>query len=286
METGSDLHTVSERRDTSFQPESGQRYQLSLLTGKNFIQAAVLDVILNRYLYLGYYQFNFDQQTAITKLIKHQADIFTADFKRVQISLAEPAYTLVPGSLYNLNQASDYLNLLHSDFNKESPTCQDRLRNFDIQSIYSPAKDWTAFLKDTWKNAVIRHHITSLLDVLHINFRNSDKPVVFIHLAHRNLDIVILEGRQLKFCNSFYCPQDTDVIYHTLAVLEATTSGPDRNLLVSGDFHENPELFNEFKNQIPDARKSTLSVTFKLAPELQDLNQDRYYLLLNQYRVI
>lgn len=283
METGSDIHITESFGEQVLADSDAGRLHVSLVASPGIIQEAVLDVIRNEYLYIASHKFEGTLSEGLHDFLRSNG-IFSPALKRIQLTLAGKIYTLVPGAFYSTQNASDYLSLTFSDLGG-NPTHQDRLKNFDIQNIYPAIESIDKLSPADAKEATVRHHISNLLDNLHLHFRSREEPLMILHRWDSFTDIIILEGRQLRFCNTFNTSANSDVLYHALLVMEQCALRPAaQELLLAGDFNRGEELFNDLRKQIPGTHLIKAPINFSLSPSIQELPLSKYYLLLHQYR--
>ena len=88
------------------------------------------------------------------------------------------------------------------------------------------------------------HSSTVLLQTLLKSASKATEPVCYVHIGQRQMDIVVLDRKQLKFHNSFNFETREDFIYYILFTLEQLELDPESvPVRLFGYVEEGDELY-------------------------------------------
>lgn len=152
-------------------------------------------------------------------LQKHQ--VTSSDFKEVIVIHRNNLFGLVPKPLFNDEELANYLKfnvkMLANDHIE-----YDELKSYDIVNVYVPFININNYLYDLYGEFEFKHHGTVLIETLLQNNPNANAKdaICYVYLSKNEMDIVVIQNKNLIFFNNFSYQTKEDYIYFLLFSLE------------------------------------------------------------------
>ncbi|MBC8046556.1 MAG: DUF3822 family protein [Fimbriimonadaceae bacterium] len=179
------------------------------------------------------------------KNIINAEDILHIPVKETKISIAWPAFMLVPETLFEEELAGDYLKYNTHVAEKET-TEVNYIRGLTIKNVFVIYKELKKYLSATFPNAKIFHTSTALLEYIQAHKNDMHAAQLIFDVRQDHMHIIYLENKELKFCNQFQFKNKEDFLYFALLVSDQLQI--DRNvsdLKLCGYIIEDSVLYNE-----------------------------------------
>lgn len=240
----SDQYTVTlNLLDESFNPDEARNYGLSIVLNEWFFSCCVLDFRRNKF--LGLHRSvrkdvkSPDTVAGQTPSFKNfMQDIGAAvpwlshPFKLVKIAYEGNKATLIPDQLFNPDEKENYFTFNFPQEKDELILC-DHLLPLAAWHIYAVPEAVVAETKIVFPKAKMTHASSLLIESIWVNYKNRiNAPHVFMHLRDKIFDLVIFDGRQLNYFNTFSFRNPEDVAYYLIFVLEQLNFNPEKIPLV------------------------------------------------------
>ncbi len=200
--------------DPAFSQERTRHCRLRLQVSEHELSLAVYDPLadafplIERYpIRKGYAQLK--PQEALARILQTHA-LTRLEFQSVEVILVTPEYTLVPASLFDSNQASDFLQLNHSIKN-EDVISWERFDTHDLYFVYAWPKSWQQVIEAQFPSARIRHYTSLLASGLLPD--SLGQTIVFVHVQDFREDIIVIADGKLLLFNSFQFQSPEDFLY-------------------------------------------------------------------------
>jgi hypothetical protein len=203
-------------------------------------------------------------------------------YKQVSIIHECTQSTLVPSPLFDPQELNNYTNL-NFVVSENEVVKADKLPNVDAYKIYGIPK----VIIDTFLRQYPDHrlfcHASILIESLLVLNKNS--PAImrcYVNVRNSYLDIVILEGRQLLFYNSFEYKSIEDFIYYLIFVLEQLKLNPEEiELGLAGYIEKNSKLFEIVYKYIRNISFLPQNDSYEYSYIFQEVPSHRYFNLLS-----
>ncbi len=151
--------------------------------------------------------------------------------------------TFVPQSLFDVNQLNTYLKLNTRVFETDYFS-YDEIEALKMVNVYVPLVNINNYFYDRYGEFTF-HHASSIWIEKTIKQANLDiNPSMHVYIHENQMDVVVLENKNLLLFNSFAVTTPEDIIYYILFVAEQLTLNPEQfKLYLSGNINENDEIF-------------------------------------------
>lgn len=273
--------------DELFSIKQSSYSHLSIQAGLDGFSFCILDTKTNKFLALQNFLFNgvanFNQLTEKISEIILENELLKNNFKSVSCSVVHGKSTLVPNALFDENKKNEFLSF---NFSLEAgeEIRSDNLKNLDAKNLFSVNLNLENTLKKFFPNVQFIHHSTSLLESTLGVFKNQAGKKMVVHVQQSQFEIVIAEGKQLFFYNSFRHQSSEDFIYYVMFVCEQLQLNPEKTeLILLGEIERNSALYELLHKYIRHIHFGERSENFEYSYKFAEVPKHFYYNLLSQY---
>lgn len=166
------------------------------------------------------------------------------DFKEVLVVHQNNLSTLVPDTFFDETKLNSYLNYTVKTLTNDYIT-YDNLKLIQAKNVYIPYVNVNNYLFQNFGEFEFNHHSTILIDKLLTYSQNQTEKIFFINVHNKTIDIVVTNGKQLVFYNSFEVTTKEDFIYYILFVAEQLQMNPNEfQLLFLGNINANTTYYD------------------------------------------
>ncbi|TYP98718.1 uncharacterized protein DUF3822 [Tenacibaculum adriaticum] len=200
---------------------------------------------------ISFTEYSFDVSMPTPELLLNEILVIFAqdkdlqqDFDEISVIHQNNLSTIVPDDFFDETQLKSYLNYNIKTLVNDH-IVYDELQNIEAKNIYIPFVNINNYLFQNFGEFEFKHHSSILIDKLLQYSRDEINKHFFVHVYHKNIDIVITQGNKLIFYNSFPFNSKEDFIYYILFVAEQLEMNPDEFTLTflgaieeESDFHK------------------------------------------------
>jgi hypothetical protein len=279
--------------DESFHPDDTRNYGLSIVLNESFFSCSVLDFRRNKFLALHHFvrcdgkmpESQAGQATSFNNFLNEiiaDHSWLSGSFKMVKIAFDGRRSTLVPAVLFNPDDREEYFAF---NFTVESDEVvqADHLMPMDAWQVYSVPTDVLETIKRIFPKNKVIHAASLLIESVWINYKNRiSSPGVFMHLRDGMFDLLIFDGRQVSYFNTFSFQNPEDVVYYLIFVLEQLNFNPEKiPLVLLGNVkpgHDLSELLLRYVRHVDTGQRNEAYIYSYV---LNQLPPQSYFPLLN-----
>lgn len=188
-------------------------------------------------------------QKALEEII-YDNPLLLSDFSRIDCIVETNKFTIIPSSIEKSDIQEKIFKELFPSFNGTIIT--NRLDGLNATILTSLDNDLVNFLRRTFNNPGIFHHLTPLCTYFHRKSRlgNSGKMYAYLHEDH--LDLIAYGKDSLKFANTFSFREPADAIYYILACREMLKINSESDeLLIAGDNSLREQITPTLREYLP-----------------------------------
>jgi hypothetical protein len=271
-------------RDETFDPNQLAAYQLYLTAGPAGLRVAAADVVRQKIVLLEDYA-AVPLAALPTHLSRHEL-LGRPGWAQVRLALTGRAFTLLPAPLF---RAGDELAALELHHQLSATETAHHLAHpdLDLISIFAADAALAGWLRATHgPQSRLLHHTSALLAGL-LHQRGPAAPrQLYLHLGQRELTLVLLQQRQLEFCNVFSFSSAEDVLYYTILVMQELGLNPDQDeLAIWGDLTSDSALFELLRTYIRRLRFGSRPYDLQYSYRLNEVLEYQYFDLLSLHFV-
>ncbi|MEI6457049.1 MAG: DUF3822 family protein [bacterium] len=203
-------------------------------------------------------------------------------YKTVKIAYEGKKNTLIPGPLFDANEMEQYLRLNFMPEPEEKIQSDHivLLDNFNVFSIPGTALDAVSAV---YPHTRISHLSTILIESIVINYKNRiNTNRVFLHVREKHFDIMLFDGRQMSYFNSFPYLNAEDVTYYLIFVVEQLGINPENiPVVLLGKADRSSNLFELLQRYIRHVEFGRRNDNFKYSHVFSHIPSQSFYPLIN-----
>jgi len=263
--------------DKTFDTTQTHLYHLSIQISLDGFYFSVLDIPKGKYVVLNCTNFFLKRTRLLLKHVREvieSEEIFTRDFKSVEILYSGQKFTLVPKAFYTRGSMDKFL-WFNNPQEKGFIVAKNMLSRAECWCIFDIPQNLNEFLSLKFPGCIIKHSLFPLIEgVLKRNRPYSGKGQVHLNFFRDTFEMVVVNGPKLIHCNVFNYVTERDVLYHVLFTFDQLRLSPEETeLILHGQIPQvSPvyHLFKKFVRVISFARRDDIfqySYTFSQLPE-------------------
>ena len=261
--------------EDKFIRKNANLYDLSALIGADRFSFLVLDKDQNVIVLRSY---NLDQSADSKSFIRKtylQDEILKLNFASSKVAVNSAKHTLIPSAFYDDNEKATYLESM-VELLPEDAIGVDHLNIIDAKTVYAFDKEIKEMIQESFENMSLFHGSTAFILGTSKLATKHDGFNMYINVLNRKLNIVLFEGNQFLFNNTFAFQNVRDFVYYVMLVLDQFKVDPEQvPTYLSGQIMRESEVFKLLYRYIKH-------VDFLDAPE--DLKFRSKYEAINAYK--
>ena len=202
------------------------------------------------------------------------------NFRSVNVEIVNEFTTLVPAALFREEDAEKFFsfNFKPGDDLLKS----EKIPAFDAVNVYAYPKSLDVSIQTIFQKPVIHHQSTVLLQAIHLQFKKFTEKSLLIHVRSGFVDIVVTEGKQLIFINSFPFATVDDLAYYVMFVCDRLQLNPETTRTsLAGHVEEESTLFHLLYKYIKNISFVNRPDVFEYSYVFDDVPAHFYYHLFN-----
>lgn len=203
-------------------------------------------------------------------------------FRSVHLVIENNKSTLVPEMLY---EDSDRENLLDFTVDRgiREQILADHLQHPQVYNLFAVPEDLLNRVKAAFPTGKICHVTSTLIETLWINFKNRlSARKLFVHLRDGSFDLVVYDGAQLYYANSFSFLVPEDIAYYVIFVMEQLGLNPEETgAVLLGQIDRKSPVFELLFRYIRNLEFASRGESVRVSPAFHDVPEHFLYLLLN-----
>lgn len=240
-------------QDDAFDIQALGNYNLYLSIGQDGLEICVIDIQNNHCMFLEHYSFyvnlSHNQLTSHLNWI-YDNHLFLKAYRwnQVKIALRGKAFTLVPQTFFEEDEAVKYLKHL-TDVTIDQTICYSHIESIDAMDVFLVEQeliDWFEQIYTSSSKLVFVHQTAPLVEgLIHQNKKvTADLPRVYLHIESDYLVLTIFKERNLEFCNIFLYKTAQDFLYYVLLVIDELRYFPDKTIInLSGSIVKDSTIY-------------------------------------------
>ena len=269
-----------------------QQLALSIQISLKELTYCIFDTSRNKFVALESYRLHdvynafqlAERLSAISYLLSATGKIKlnTENWKRKTVIYINQKSTLVPLPLFDVNDQETYFNFNHTLDDSEDLYC-DRLNNLNAYNLYAVPTMIKNKLREVFGEHKLYHYMTTLVESLLIYNKNkSEEKQVFLNSGKGTFDIIVIEGNNLIYNNTFEFQTAEDLIYYLLFALQQLKLNPETiDLTLMGEIEKNTPLFEVIYKYVRNVSFIKRNERFQYSYLFEKIPQHGYFNLFN-----
>jgi len=260
---------------------------LSIQIRQDGFSFAVLNIPEQKYIALEYYDFqaqnNSSDLTHRIDLIFEQQKLLNKDFTSVSVAMSDTLNSLTPKSLYDKTNGKEILRFNQPVLQNESET-SDWIESIEAYNSYVIPEDLKRCMLKKIPKVKWKHDSSILIESLLQQFKLEEGEKVYLSVQNTFFELAILEGKTLKFFNSFSYKTEADLLYYLLFTLEQLNINPDQApLILSGGIDKDSKVYQLLYRYVRHISFAKRNPNYTYSFVFDEVDEHHYYKLLNQH---
>ncbi len=263
--------------DETLDINSTENYELSLQLSSDGFSFAIMDTIRNKYILLRSHEPDENKYFTADMIqeIINKDDFAKKHYRKINIVLPAPKFTLVPAPLYDPGKKEEYytLNLVKE---KNDSVFTSKLPDPDSFVVFSVPKQFNELCSSLYPAIIPFHHSKPLLKQLTHNCKSVQDNYIHIHVEREYFNLILIDNNVLKFINTFTYRNISDILYYTLNMFRSKDLGNDETLHFSGLTEKYDDLWSNFAMYIRNLKFTDPSGNFTFSYVFNEIELHRY----------
>ncbi|MCU4165023.1 DUF3822 family protein [Carboxylicivirga caseinilyticus] len=256
----------------SFDESITTSYFLSIRSASDGLSFCVLDPVTNTY--IAYADIPFRDTS--TDHIKTQELLITEKllnlpYKKVLFMIETPYATLVPSALYDPAKKRELYNLNHSITTDDWILKDQKIKMADAWNIFAIPKFLYYLISNQFDSVSFYQQYSPFVEGCLLSAQNQKQEnSIHINLHQNFFDIVVMESRSLKLCNSFKFTNTNDFVYFVLFAFEQLKMSTDNTKIhLHGIYDRQNPNYVALKNYLRNTKITDSSFHFNFSDTLK-----------------
>jgi hypothetical protein len=272
--------------DETAEIKRSSEHILNLLAGPGSFSFALLNKAQNKYVALEAYNlqnvFTADVLAQTLGNIIESHSFLKENYDSVRFAYDSHRSTLIPEALFDAENIRTYIEFNHPP-EKDDLVMSDKLKNIDTRNIFLFPEVLKTMLAGYYPKIQISHHTSALLESLVVQFKNESKPKLVLHISLTHFEIILVEGKHLRFYNTFRHQTTEDFIYYLLFVCEQLKLNPETlELVLIGEVERSSAIYSILHKYVRNIRFGERPDTYLYSQPLNTIPKHFYCNLFSQ----
>ncbi len=263
--------------DETLDINSTENYELSVQMSRDGFAFTLLDTLRNKFVLLRSHDPDDNKYLAPDRIdeIINKDDFLTKHYKKVNIVIPSPRFTLIPAPLYDPGKKEEYFVFNHIK-EESDQILVNKIADPDAYVIFSVTKPFTDISSRFYPAVHPLHHTKPLMNQLSRNSRSIDGFYVHVHVEREFFNLFVFDHSTLKFSNTFNYRNISDILYFTLNVFKNMEISHDETVHFSGMTEKYDDLYSNFALYIRDLKFTGPSGNFTFSYVFNDIELHRF----------
>ncbi len=273
--------------DEAFDSKHTRDFKLRIQVGTDGALLSINEKKTNKYIAFERYSFQqvykFDDVCLLMDEIIQKSSLLKHTFYSVDCIVVNNLSTLVPKAVFEEEKKQAYLKF-NTSLEGDECIVSDELKTLDAKNIF--ALPMCLKIKfDQWFTIISYHHFSSILiDALLRQHKNQGIKKLFVHVQASHFQIIVIEGKNLLFYNTFNHHAPEDFIYYLLFVCEQLHLNPEKTeVVLLGEIEKNSAIYAITNKYIRNISFGERTDQADFSYQLQNLPKHSYFTLFNTY---
>ncbi|MFC5408553.1 DUF3822 family protein [Larkinella bovis] len=205
-------------------------------------------------------------------------------WKKIQVSVNSPSFTLIPTSLYRKEYRAQYLQLMRGNplsLSEHALTYTHQKEDFQaVFSIDNALTDWLAATYPLQQLTIV-HQSSALIQATAASDLVLDSSQkLSLNFEDESVTLVFRKAGRFMYCNRFAYKNATDLVYYILYVInELKTEPKELKVILSGEITPFADIFTSLEQFLPNIRFGSTPPNLKLTAAFDEVPEHRYFSL-------
>ncbi len=270
--------------DETLDINSTENYELSVQVGPDDFSFCLLDLIRNKYVLLRSFEpeeNKYFSPAAIEEIITKD-DFLTRRYRKVNIVMPSPRFTIVPAALFDPGKRDEYFTYNHL-LDEGNIIISNKLNDPEAYLVFSVSRSLSELMAGFYPGMHPFHQVKPLLNHIGHSRKSINGNYIHVHIEKEFFDLIIFDHDLLKFCNSFNYRNINDILYFVLKVFRSLDLKQEETIYLSGLTEKYDDLTSNLSIYVRTLKFAEPAGNFTFSYVFNDAALHRY---LNLFSVI
>lgn len=273
--------------DEAFDVSYTSMYHLILSIGLDGIALTVNEKEKNKYIAFENYTFqnayNFDTVCDLLDALTLQSKLTNHKYKKVSCIIISNISTLVPTPLFEEDRKKLFLKF-NATLEENEFICVDELQNIDSKNVFALPYNFKSKLDSLYQNITYHHYSSGLIESLLTQNKNQTRKKLYVHVQSSHFEVIVIEGKNLTFYNTFNHHSAEDFMYYLLFVCEQIQLNPESiETILLGEIERESTIYAILQKYIRTIKFGERLDGADYSYQLQKIPPFYYFTLFNNY---
>lgn len=275
--------------DEAFDKNRTRDFRLVLQIGIDTILLAVNEKSTNKFIAFERYSFQhvyrFEDVCSLLDDLSQQSPLIKHTYYTVDALLVNNLSTLVPRAVFEEDRKKSYLKF-NMSLEGDELVFTDDLKALDAKNIFALPFCLKSKLDFLFSNIRYHHFSSVLIEALLRQNKNQTAKRMIAHVQASHFQVVVLDGKQLLFFNSFNHHSAEDFIYYLLFVCEQLHLNPEKiEVQLLGEIEKNSTIYQTTQKYLRHVQFGERGDQSDYSYQLQALPRHAYFNLFNKFSI-
>lgn len=270
--------------DETLDINSTENYELGIQASPDGFCFCLLDTLRNKFVLIRAFEPD-DNKYYNSENIKdfiNRDDFLQQKYKKTWIVLPSSKFTVVPAPLFDPAKKDEYFRFNHQVDSNEI-ILSNRTNDPDLYIIYAFPRPILEIAKGFYPGVHPCSHLSPLLDHISRERRNVHGNYIHIHIERDFFNLIIFEGNNFVFSNTFRYRNISDILYYVLNVFEKLSIKQEETIHLSGMAERYDDLTSAFSIYIRSVKFAEPRGNFTFSYVFNDIELHRYLNLFSVF---
>jgi hypothetical protein len=270
--------------DETLDINSTENYELSVQVSPDGFSYCLLDGIRNKFVLIRSFEPEENKYFNAARIneIIGKDDFLSRRFKKVNIVMPSPKFTLVPAPLFDPGKKDEYFEFNHI-MDDSNIIISNKLSDPDAFIVFSVSKPIYDIITSFRPGVQPYHQVKPLLNHISHSRKSVNGNYIHVHVEREFFNLLIFNQNILKFSNSFNYRNINDILYFVLNVFKNLDIKQEETIYFSGLTEKYDDLSSNFSIYVRNLKFSEPSGNFTFSYVFNDLDLHRF---LNLFTVV
>lgn len=275
--------------DEAFDKSRTRDFRLVLQVGLDGLLITVNEKTTNKFIAFERYSFQhvyrFDDVCNLFDELSQQSSLIKHTYNTVDGLLVNHLATLVPKGVFEEDRKKAYLKF-NMNLEGDELIFSDDLKVLDAKTVFALPFCLKSKLDFLFPNIRYHHFSSILIEALLRQNKNQTTKKVIAHVQASHFQVVVLDGKQLLFFNTFNHHSPEDFIYYLLFVCEQLHLNPEKiDLQLLGELEKNSAIYQITQKYVRQVQFGERGDQSDYSYQLQALPKHSYFNLFNIFSI-
>ncbi len=260
-------------------------FHLSIQVSLDGFSFALLNVNDQKYTAIQFYDIqeshNYSELAEKIEQIIAQQELLQQHYSTVTICICNSINALTPKDLYKKNYGKELLGFNQILLQNEDES-NDWLKSIECFNSYVIPKELKRCFDKYYPNHSWKHQSTVFIESVMQHYKLNEETTIYISVQNAYFQLVVLEGRKLKFFNGYDYRSGEDIIYYILFACEQLNLNPDQiPIVIAGELEINSEAYKFIHRYIRNISFTNRNPSYVYSFVFDEIPKHYFYQLLN-----